>query len=270
MDKSKESSNELIELFDQVKRELEARKQENFELRDLLNKETENLFVNFSRGNSEVRDLLEKEKGVLKQKLDDQRNKSVILEQQLAQNTADDQKGRDELNVMRQSLAELRSLVTTPLSVYFSAVREEAYTRGGEEYLTFSTCPVNSGAAMEPRSGIFTVPVTGCYLFSLHVCTHDMKKVLAAIRRNGVEVATVFDQNHIDNHKNSMASQTVIMELAQGDRVQVYLYTFSGLHDKPGNHLTQFVGVLLKPLISLPESSIQIEKPKKRIVMSLE
>ena len=34
----------------------------------------------------------------------------------------------------------------------------------------------------------------GCYLFSLHVCTHDMKKVLAAIRRNGVEVATVFDQ----------------------------------------------------------------------------
>ena len=80
----------------------------------------------------------------------------------------------------------------------------------------------------------------------------------------------IFAQNHIDNHKNSMASQTVIMELAQGDRVQVYLYTFSGLHDKPGNHLTQFVGVLLKPLISLPESSIKIEKPKKRIVMSLE
>ncbi len=80
----------------------------------------------------------------------------------------------------------------------------------------------------------------------------------------------IFAQNHIDNHKNSMASQTVIMELGQGDRVQVYLYTFSGLHDKPGNHLTQFVGVLLKPLISLPESSIQIEKPKKRIVMSLE
>ena len=70
-----------------------------------------------------------------------------------------------------------------------------------------------------------------------------MKKVLAAIRRNGVEVATVFDQvfsntyykylnrlgryrailsqNHNDNHKNSMASQTVLMELGQGDRVQV-------------------------------------------------
>ena len=27
---------------------------------------------------------------------------------------------------------------------------------------------------------------------------------------------------------------------------QVYLYTFTGLHDKAGNHLTQFMGVLLK------------------------
>ena len=157
-----------------------------------------------------------------------------------------------------------------------------------------------------------------------------MKKALAALRRNGVEVlailqhvccqlftlstqvATLYDQNHIDNHKNSMVGQCVLMELQQGDRVQVlyyytallhycisvllyfcsvvllyfcivfiyfcmvvfrnifrfsafrnfcndgdypkfhhhlvqvYLYTFTGLHDKAGNHLTQFMGVLLK------------------------
>ena len=82
-----------------------------------------------------------------------------------------------------------------------------------------------------------------------------------------------------------MASQTVLMELGQGDRVQVgsghvchvsramlqvYLYTFTGLHDKPGNHLTQFMGVLLKPLACLPDSSVLTEKPKKRVIMSLE
>ena len=27
---------------------------------------------------------------------------------------------------------------------------------------------------------------------------------------------------------------------------QIYLYTFTGLHDKAGNHLTQFMGLLLK------------------------
>ena len=32
----------------------------------------------------------------------------------------------------------------------------------------------------------------------------------------------------------------------QPQLVQVYLYTFTGLHDKAGNHLTQFMGVLLK------------------------
>ena len=52
--------------------------------------------------------------------------------------------------------------------------------------------------------------------------------------------------------------------------LQVYLYTFTGLHDKPGNHLTQFMGVLLKPLASLPDSSVLTEKPKKRVIMSLE
>ena len=63
--------------------------------------------------------------------------------------------------------------------------------------------------------------VTGCYMFAVHLCTYDMKKALAALRRNGVEVATLFDQNHIDNHKNSMVGQNVLMELEQGDRIQV-------------------------------------------------
>lgn len=65
-------------------------------------------------------------------------------------------------------------------------------------------------------------------MFSIHLCTHDMKKALAALRRNGVEVATLFDQNHIDNHKNSMVGQTVLMELEQGDRVQVLCHKANG------------------------------------------
>jgi hypothetical protein len=36
-----------------------------------------------------------------------------------------------------------------------------------------------------------------------------------------VELATLFDQNHVDNHKNSMVGQSVLAELEQGDRIQV-------------------------------------------------
>ena len=86
MEQSKESSNELIELFDKVKKELAARKKENEDLRQLLSEETETLFVNLSRGNSEVRDLLERERDELARRLEDQHQKSVMLEQQLAHN----------------------------------------------------------------------------------------------------------------------------------------------------------------------------------------
>ncbi len=50
-----------------------------------------------------------------------------------------------------------------------------------------------------------------------------------------------------------MAGQTFILELAVGDRIQVYMYTFTGLHDKPSNHLTQFSGLLLKPVDHIVE-----------------
>ena len=59
-------------------------------------------------------------------------------------------------------------------------------------------------------------------MFSITVCTQDMKKVLMSIRKNGEEIGTIYDQNHIDNHRNSMASQIVVTELSQGDRVQVH------------------------------------------------
>ena len=58
-------------------------------------------------------------------------------------------------------------------------------------------------------------------MFSITVCTQDMKKVLLSLRRNGEEVGTVYDQNHTDNHRNSMAGQTVLVELVPGDRVQL-------------------------------------------------
>ena len=77
--------------------------------------------MSFSRGNSEVRDLLEKEKDDLKRKLDDQRKKSVILAEQLAQNTAEDVKGRDELNLMREAMMNSKEdLVLIVLSQIFS------------------------------------------------------------------------------------------------------------------------------------------------------
>ena len=89
--------------------------------------------------------------------------------------------------------------------------RNKAYDGGGEENLCFEGVSCNVGGAMDIHSGIFTAPFAGIYLFLLHIATHDNKKALLSIRKNGEEIASVFDQNHKDNHKNSMAGQNVLV-----------------------------------------------------------
>ena len=111
----------------------------------------------------------------------------------------------------------------------------------------FQGTSVNVGGGMDPDTGIFTCPLGGSYLFTFHVATHDNKKALLSIRLNGEEVASIFDQNHKDNHKNSMAGNTILLNLKQGDEVCVYAYTGTWLADFPMNHYTHWVGLLLKP-----------------------
>merc|ERR1712154_507128 len=148
--------------------------------------------------------------------------------------------------LMRENLY-LKSLAGKPLSVYFDAYRTKAYDGGGEENLTFNGTSVNVGGGMDPDTGIFNAPMGGSYLFVFHIATHDNKKALLSIRLNGEEVASVFDQNHKDNHKNSMAGTNILINVKAGDEVVVYAYTGTWLADFAMNHYTHWVGLLLKP-----------------------
>jgi hypothetical protein len=165
-------------------------------------------------------------------------------------NEMNDDRGR-ELDDLKTKLMKenhfLKSLATKPLSVYFDAYRTKAYDGGGEENLTFQGTACNVGGGMDPDTGVFTAPMGGTYLFVFHIATHDNKKALVSIRLNGEEVASVFDQNHKDNHKNSMAGTTIIINVKKGDEVVVYAYTGTWLADFPMNHYTHWVGLLLKP-----------------------
>ena len=52
---------------------------------------------------------------------------------------------------------------------------------------------------MNPKSGEFKVPEAGLYLFLITCCTFDMKKCLLSIRKNGKDVANIFDQDGMEN-----------------------------------------------------------------------
>merc|ERR1712126_350832 len=148
---------------------------------------------------------------------------------------------------MMQENAFLKSLSGKTLGVYFNAYRTKAYDGGGEENLTFQGTYCNVGGGLDTDTGIFTCPCGGTYMFQFHIATHDNKKALLSIRKNGEEIASIFDQNHKDNHKNSMAGQNIIMDVKKGDGIVVYAYTGTWLADFPMNHYTHWVGLLLKP-----------------------
>merc|ERR1711921_40971 len=165
---------------------------------------------------------------------------------------------------MMQENAFLRSLSGKTLGVYFNAYRSKAYDGGGEENLTFNGTYCNVGGGLDVDTGIFTCPTGGTYLFMFHIATHDNKKALLSIRKNGEEIASIFDQNHKDNHKNSMAGQNIIMDVKRGDEIVVYAYTGTWLADFPMNHYTHWVGLLLKP------SQEELDQMRKEAEESIE
>merc|ERR1739848_438719 len=148
---------------------------------------------------------------------------------------------------MEKENAFLRGLASKSCGVYFDAYRSKAYDGGGEENLTFNGTYCNVGGGFDADTGIFTAPCGGTYMFQFHIATHDNKKALLSIRKSGEEIASIFDQNHKDNHKNSMAGQNIIMDVKRGDEIVVYAYTGTWLADFPMNHYTHWVGLLLKP-----------------------
>ena len=72
---------------------------------------------------------------------------------------------------------------------------------------------------MNPDSGVFTCPVGGTYMFMVHLATHKDKKALLSLRKNGMDIASIINQDG-KNKGNHMMGQCVLMELDQGDEVR--------------------------------------------------
>merc|ERR1712209_342491 len=172
----------------------------------------------------------------------------AALNDRISKEISDRENSNQDLQTrIERENAFLKSLNGKTLGISFNAYRTKAYDGGGEENLTFQGTYCSNGGGLDIDTGIFTCPCGGTYMFQFHIATHDNKKALLSIRKNGEEVASIFDQNHKDNHKNSMAGQNIIIDVKRGDEIVVYAYTGTWLADFPMNHCTHWVGLLLKP-----------------------
>merc|ERR1712076_271657 len=229
--------NEISNLDNFAKSENDGRKQDIADINARMEKENAERTVE----DKALNDRLDKE-------IRDREEACAQLQNRMDEQNAERAGDMDELKTrLLKENAFLKSMASKPMSVYFDAYRTKAYDGGGEENLTFQGCQANAGGGMDPDTGIFTCPLGGVYMFVFHVATHDNKKALLSIRLNGEEVASVFDQNHKDNHKNSMAGTNILLNVKRGDEVCVYAYTGTWLADFAMNHYTHWVGLLLKP-----------------------
>merc|ERR1712062_405144 len=242
---------EIKSLDSWAKSENDSRKKEIEDLKNFAEKENDarkthiaNL-ENFAKSENDARKALSER---IDREISDRENAIAEL---TAKTDSQNQERIDDISDLRtkmmQENAFLKSLSGKTLGVYFNAYRSKAYDGGGEENLTFNGTYCNVGGGLDTDTGIFTCPTGGTYLFMFHIATHDNKKALLSIRKNGEEIASIFDQNHKDNHKNSMAGQNIIMDVKRGDEIVVYAYTGTWLADFPMNHYTHWVGLLLKP-----------------------
>merc|ERR1712180_139400 len=184
----------------------------------------------------------------ISKEISDRENSNQDLQNRMDSQNSDRISDIEDLKTrIERENAFLKSLNGKTLGISFNAYRTKAYDGGGEENLTFQGTYCNNGGGLDIDTGIFTCPCGGTYMFQFHIATHDNKKALLSIRKNGEEVASIFDQNHKDNHKNSMAGQSIVIDCVRGDEIVIYAYTGTWLADFPMNHYTHWVGILLKP-----------------------
>eukprot|EP00090_Calanus_glacialis_P047592 TRINITY_DN9958_c0_g1_i1.p1 TRINITY_DN9958_c0_g1~~TRINITY_DN9958_c0_g1_i1.p1 ORF type:complete len:890 (+),score=282.79 TRINITY_DN9958_c0_g1_i1:145-2814(+) len=247
----KSGKNDMVELFNRVKRYEEEARIDNDEVRQAITRTASGLEERVLRDKKELRELLDHEAADLSKRVDkcnlERINDSADVQGKIGMLGKSASRHLEHLkHALQRETQNLIELAGKPGSVMFSAYRDEGHADGGECYVTFSGCNVNLGNGFLPKSGMFQCPEPGMYLFSVTVCTYDGKKCLLILRKNEKDICALIDQDGNENRGKTMISQTCFLELDVSDRVQVYAVTGTGYTDTKSSHYTQFSGVLLR------------------------
>ena len=222
----KSGKNDMVELFNRVKRYEEEARIDNDEVRQALQRTTSGLEERVLRDKKELRELIDHEAGDLSRRMDkcnlERINDSADIQGKIGLLGKSASRHLEHLkHALFRETQNLIELCGKAGSVMFSAYRDEGHSDGGECYVTFSGCNVNLGNAFTPKSGIFQCTEPGMYLFTVTVCTYDGKKCLLILRKNDKDVCALIDQDGNENRGKTMISQTCFLEIDVGDRVQV-------------------------------------------------
>ena len=115
------------------------------------------------------------------------------------------------------------------------------------ERITYDAAFVNHGRAFNVESGIFTCPIPGLYYFSFTFKTAPREYMGVRIKQNGRDTNSLY-YSSTDGEQTSV-SQSIILDLDQGDRVWLELYLNSNRAKISGtsSKINTFNGYLIHP-----------------------
>ena len=121
--------------------------------------------------------------------------------------------------------------------VIFSAVKASGGNFKGD--ITYDRLDVNIGGGFDIRSGVFVVPTSGTYRLSFSgqsgAGKYEFTKVL--VKKNGSMILNIWDSNEAEKGDVNNISYTWVMNLTQGDRVNLssfnHLYASGGISVYP-------------------------------------
>ena len=105
--------------------------------------------------------------------------------------------------------------------VIFSAVKNSGLNFAGD--ITYDRLDVSIGGGFDIRSGVFVVPTSGTYRlsFSGQSGFDKYEYTYVNIKKNGSNVFAIYDSNTAEKADANNLSYTWLMNLSQGDRVNL-------------------------------------------------
>ena len=105
--------------------------------------------------------------------------------------------------------------------VIFSAVKASGGNFKGD--ITYDRLDVSIGGGFDIGSGVFVVPTSGTYRlsFSGQSGLHKYEYTHVNVKKNGSDVFAIWDSNEAEKADANNISYTWMMNLSQGDRVNL-------------------------------------------------
>ncbi|KAL4237436.1 hypothetical protein ACF0H5_002153 [Mactra antiquata] len=111
--------------------------------------------------------------------------------------------------------------------------------------IKFDRVVSNIGNAYHPHTGIFGVPNSGVFVFSVTATSSLNKEVTLQLMVDGRPIFNI-NLDSRDKRWNNSATKTYVLQLSAGSDVWVAMSDWHGNDDIHGNMLTSFTGFLLQ------------------------